>query len=248
MEGNSRPRPKRLFFPLRGFLTCASCGCLLTASIHKGHQYYYCTNGKGNCKQHKVYLREDDAYKLVANLFDDLIFTDRKIELMYRAAKEDTEKNGGEQIATLSQLNKILASLLEKESKLLDAFLAEQITKELYERKVSDIQFERIALNKQIREAEKKQGVSTLEPTKKLFKQANTAKKEFLAANDAKKRVIVSELLWNLSLENKLVRSLQYKTPFDVIAKAPKNGDLNTMLGGRESNPDKRLQRALSDH
>ena len=165
---------------------------------------------------------------------------------MYRAAKEDTEKNGGEQIATLSQFNKNLASLLEKESKLLDAFLAEQITKEFYDRKVSEVQFERIALNKQIREAEKKQGVSTLEPTKKLFKQANTAKKEFLAAGDAKKRVIVSELLWNLSLENKLVRSLQYKTPFDVIAKAPKNGDLNTMLGGLESDQNSRLQRPLS--
>ncbi len=33
-------------------------------------------------------------------------------------------------------------------------------------------------------------------------------------------------------------RSLQYKTPFDVIAKAPKNGNLNTMLGGLESDQD----------
>ncbi len=177
MSGNSRPRPNRLFFPLRGFLNCASCGCSLTASLHKGHQYYYCTNGKGSCVQHKVYLREEDAYKLVANLFDDLIFSDRKIELMYRAAKAVAEKNGGEQVATLYQLNKNIASLLEKESKLLDAFLGEQISKELYERKVSEIQFDRIALNKQIVEAEKGRGVSTLEPTKKLFKQANTAKK-----------------------------------------------------------------------
>ena len=57
---------------------------------------------------------------------------------MYRGAKERTEKNGGEQAATLNQLNKNLASLLEKESKLLDAFLAEQITKDLYDRKVAD--------------------------------------------------------------------------------------------------------------
>ena len=66
--------------------------------------------------------------------------------------------------------------------------------------------------------------------------QANTAKKEFLAAGDAKKRMIVSELLWNLSLESREVASIQYKTPFDVIAKAPKKGNLNELLRGQDSN------------
>ena len=110
MSGASRPRPNRLFFPLRGFLTCASCGCLLTASVHKGHQYYYCTNGKGNCIQHKVYLREDDAYKLVANLFDDLIFTDRKIELMYVPQKRILRRTAASRLQRL--ISSIKISLL----------------------------------------------------------------------------------------------------------------------------------------
>ena len=87
-----------------------------------------------------------------------------------------------------------------------------------------------------------------MEPTKKIFQQANTAKKEFLAANDEKKRVIVSELLWNLSLESKLVRSIQYKKPFDVISKAPKNGNLESMLPGLDSNQDDMIQSHGSYH
>ena len=52
----SRPRPQRLFFPLRGFLSCENCGCALTASIKRGHHYYYCTNGKKKCDEHKSYM------------------------------------------------------------------------------------------------------------------------------------------------------------------------------------------------
>ena len=89
MSGFSRPRAKSdtLFFPLRGFLTCEMCGCMLTASLKKGHQYYYCTNGKGSCTAHKKYMREEYLYEKVGDLFKGLAFTERKIELMYQAAK-----------------------------------------------------------------------------------------------------------------------------------------------------------------
>ena len=38
-------------FLLRDFLTCAGCGCKITAQLTKGHVYYWCTHGKGktNC-------------------------------------------------------------------------------------------------------------------------------------------------------------------------------------------------------
>ena len=48
LADKSRPKSQRLFFPLRGFLKCENCGCALTSSTKKGHDYYYCTNGKGH--------------------------------------------------------------------------------------------------------------------------------------------------------------------------------------------------------
>jgi site-specific DNA recombinase len=238
MNGTAHPKTQRLFFPLRGFLKCASCGCALTSTLKKGHQYYYCTNGKGNCLQHKSYLRENAIYEMVGGILGSLQFSEQKIELMYQAAKEKLEHEGGEKRHVLNRLQTLLSSLVAKETRLLDTFLEEQIPKELYDRKVSAIQHERIELQRQIREAETRQGVSTLEPTKKLFIEANKAQKEFLNANDERKRLIVEKLLWNLSIENKSVAQIQYKSPFHILAKADKNAPLVTMLPDRDSNPN----------
>lgn len=38
--GKNRPRKQQHFFTYRGFMTCASCGCALTADKKKGHNYY----------------------------------------------------------------------------------------------------------------------------------------------------------------------------------------------------------------
>lgn len=238
MSGNAHPRPQKHFFPLRGFLKCASCGCALTSTLKKGHQYYYCTNGKGTCTQHQTYLRETKIYEMVAEALGDLHFSEAKIEMMYQAAKEKLEREGGEERQTINTLQKLLNSLLEKESKLLDAFLGEQISKELYEKKVSAIQHERIELNKQLRAAENGRGLDTLEPTKKVFIEANKAQKDFIEAGEEKKRIIVEKLLWNLSIENQTVASVQYKSEYFPIAKADKNASIFQLLGDRESNPN----------
>ena len=38
-------------YALRDFLYCAECGAKITAGTHKGHVYYRCTHGKGECSQ-----------------------------------------------------------------------------------------------------------------------------------------------------------------------------------------------------
>ncbi len=58
LNGKHHPKAQKHFFPLRGFMNCFSCGCALTATTKKGHIYWYCTNGKGNCEQHRKYLRD----------------------------------------------------------------------------------------------------------------------------------------------------------------------------------------------
>jgi site-specific DNA recombinase len=237
LSGRAHPNIQKHFFPLRGFMTCATCGCMLTASLKKGHQYYHCTNGKRTCHEHKKYLREKYLYPLVAGIFDDLAFTERKIELMYRSAKEETEDAHGESRQALVSLQKRLQALPAQESRLLDTFLAEQISKELYDQKVAGIQHERLDLSKQIERLEAGAPLRTLEPTKEVFLDCSRAKKEFVDADEAKKRAIVEKLLWNLFVEDGKIVQVQYKSPYHAIAKAPKNGSILEMRALRESNP-----------
>jgi site-specific DNA recombinase len=228
----SRPRPKRLFFPLRGFLSCENCGCAITGSVKKEHQYYYCTNGKGNCEEHKSYMRENYLYGIIADLLENLIVSENKIELMYEAAKERDSADNSYIQQALDTLQKELESLPAKESKLLDVFMAEQISKELYDQRVLELQNDKVSLKKQIKELQNKLPAFTLEPIKNVFLQANKSRKEFLEGNEDKKREVVKNLLWNLSVKNKNIVAVKYKNVFQSIAKMPKNGSIYEMLRG----------------
>ena len=48
------------------------CGCLLTATKKKGFTYYYCTNGKGECEEHKKYLRSEKIENMLADSLSKL--------------------------------------------------------------------------------------------------------------------------------------------------------------------------------
>lgn len=231
MNGRSHPRPQRLFFPLRGFMKCENCGCALTASLKKGHHYYYCTGNRKNCEEHKNYLRETYLYEKVSAIFDGIAFSERKIELMYQAAKERSGNDTAYSDQVLQTLETQLNALKTKESLLLDTFLAKQISKELYDGKIQALRNEKTLIEKQIQETKSKQPVNVLEPTKKVFLEANRAKKEFLDGDDCKKRNILENLCWNLSIKERNIHAVSLKSPFDIMWKTPKNADFKTMCG-----------------
>ncbi len=63
-----------------------------------------------------------------------------------------------------------------------------------------------------------------------------------LAGPDEQKRIIVSELLWNLSIAGQKVQGLQFKSAYAMVAKNPKPGNLGEMLRDLDSNQDERIQ------
>lgn len=48
---SNRPKQTKRDFPFIGMLTCAFCGCAITAEIKKGkYIYYHCTGNHGPCQ------------------------------------------------------------------------------------------------------------------------------------------------------------------------------------------------------
>ena len=229
--GGSRPRPKERFFPLRGFMRCGTCDCLLTASLKKGHHYYYCTNGKQVCDEHKTYMRESYLYPLVASILDDLHFDEELVEIMYQAACEKARSSTSQGHEVLDTLQNTLKSLKAREEKLLDSYLDGRVPQSLYEEKMLKIGNERTILEQQIKQASQKTlgAEFTLEPIKNVFLEGSRAKKEFLDADDVKKKKILEKVLWNLSVKDKNIVDYQFKSEFAVLAKSPKKGDLATL-------------------
>jgi site-specific DNA recombinase len=240
LSGKTRARGQRLFFPLRGYMQCAHCNCLLTVSRKKGHVYYYCTNGKGNCNQHKSYLKEKSVNELVAKVLSEIKFDQEMVEITYLAAKEKTLRKGDTLQTHKQQLDKQLKIVQDKLSNLTDILSADPAMKEALRPKILSVEQEIKLIQEQMSALEHNEAVDplvTLEQTKKAFLQACSASFDYLEADDNKKSVILKNLLWNLKVQDQKVQQYQLKQPFQLMAEAPKNMDLSLWWTGWDSNP-----------
>lgn len=239
MINKTRTKKQKIFFTYRGFLKCV-CGCVYTASNKKGHDYYYCTNGKGNCGAHKKYLRSENINKLVSGVFDKIKFNSEIIEIAYEASKEKSLKNKDYTESSKSNFEKQLEFVWQKKNKLLDTYLSDLIEQAVYEAKMKELENDKVILESQFENINGRNlnGLATLEQIKKVFLTASKAKKTFVSYDDNKKRELLETILWNFTIENKKIADFRFKMPYELLANTPKNCDLETMLGDRDSNPD----------
>ena len=236
MEKRGRPHAKNLFFPLRGFITCEDCGCMYTATLKKGHDYYYCTNGKNICVAHKRYMRENDIYEKIVPILESLAIDPELVDLAYEAEKQQGGSNTSYIEETLNTLNASLKPLVEKESRLLDAFLDKSIDKEIYDKKKLEIQNEIFEIKRQIKSVKNSSTVSTLEPTKKLFLDCIYWANKFKDVDSKEKHEIIKTILWNLSMKDKNIYNCQLKSPYNLISKLPKNATFDELRREGDSN------------
>lgn len=218
----NRSRKQKHLFSLRGFLTCGKCGCALTATTKKGHQYYYCTNGKKVCDQHCKYIKAELLHQQVAEQLRAIQVDKELIEIMYQAAREKHHSEQDIKAKTLEQIKSQLETQKTKQAKLLDLLLAEKISQEVYDSKNEILKREQVALQNQYSQLLKKQteGNSTLELIKNAFLTANYAENDFLEAHEEKKRSLAEKLLWNLKVLNQKIVECRLKQPFQIMLEA----------------------------
>lgn len=230
LAGTARPQTRKLQFPLRGLLLCANCTCMYTASLKKGHQYYYCTNGKGICSAHTRYLRSEPASILVADALDKVRFDEEIIEIMYEAARERAGNSFDYTQTIQDRLQGELGALERQELAAFEAFSSDLLRHELYERKIEEIKRKRTVLEHELKTLVIQNGFSTLEPVKDAFLRGNTARNRFLNASPEQKHKVANEVLWNLSVHEGKTTQVRYRSYFEAMANAPKNGDFARML------------------
>lgn len=238
--GRIHTKSQNLFFPFRGILRCGGCGCVLTATRKKGrYDYYYCTNGKRLCEEHKTYLRAQDVEAIVATALDEIQFDEELIEMAYQAKKEKSAKSDSYQEIARENILKELENVSARESRLIDSYLSEKIPEDLYEAKMKEISASKHTLQTRLSENTKKEnnGLATLELIKNVFLTANKAKQELYSGSNETRSKILKTLLWNLEIKGRVLANSSFKMPYEVLKKSPKNGDFSQMLGRRDSNP-----------
>jgi site-specific DNA recombinase len=237
ISGRYKSRPKQRFFAYRGFMNCNLCSCFLTATLKKGHSYYYCTNGKGGCEQHKDYMRSEVANSMMAKVLGDIEFEEEDVEIMYQAAKEKIGLTKQYSDSATRTTTEKLVEAQEKQERLFNSYLNGSTPEALYKSKIQAIGNDIVNLEEQIKKlrVQETKESSTLELTKEYFLTASRAKKEFLKKDDTGKREVVEKILWNLSIKDKDLASYKLKEPYHFMVGALQNCESGDWRVGRDS-------------
>ncbi|MDD5397300.1 MAG: recombinase family protein, partial [Candidatus Moranbacteria bacterium] len=232
INGKNRSRYKKHFYPLRGFMTCHKCGCLMTAMEKKGHLYYYCTNGKGNCEEHRRYMRSETAEQELSAIFPNIQFDNDFIELCYQADKEKNQKNESYFETAKSNLEKRLEILAQQQLRLLDIQLAGNYAEDTVSAKITALNKESTEVKQELNNLAKQSpelSLRTLEQTKKVFLTPYSSQKDFIGSDENKKHKALEKLLLNATIENKEMASYKLKQPYQILEKVPDKTDFTQM-------------------
>jgi hypothetical protein len=231
-KGHNKPRRQKHVFPFRGLLTCEKCSCLITAEKQRGLDYYHCTNGKGICDQKKVFIRGEKLEEQIFEKLEEFSIDDEMIEIMYESALEKFHSENENKDDVRDTLQKELKALKSKESKLLDTMLEGKVSDSQFAEKSKSMKLEILNLEQLIgkNRVNIKKELSTFEQAKNAFKTLQGFKSEYFQADVSNRRVIMFELLSNMTLKDRIVPNLQQKMPYSLIANRAKNGDFSTML------------------
>lgn len=235
---NTKPRPKRKGFTLSGFITCDKCGCAITAEMKKGkYIYYHCTNGKGICDQKSFNTNEKEIHKFIVEDMKKLQVSQKLVDIVYKAKLEELKQSGDYHDHALETITKALESLAMRKSRLVDTFTAGDIEEDLYREKMISIENDKVNLEYQSTEIKENSPdpYVTIELVYKRFKQGYTMSERYKDASPEEKRIILSEALSNSTLLNRNIVSLQYKSPYDVLARTPVNASFSDLLQWRDA-------------
>ncbi len=237
-KAKNKSRRKTRDFQYRGLLTCAVCGCMYTAVQKKQqYDYYYCTNGRHVCDQHREYLPENKVVKLVFEAISGFTLPRAVAEESFNLYCEDKLKQAKGEAGRSELLQKQLANVSEKLDRLLDMSLDGRVDESTYIRKSNDLIKQKKTFEEQISKVKSGNVKKTLELVGNIKDTSCDATELWLGGDDLVRQDLIHSLLLNLGIADKKIASVQYKKPFSYLQNLSKTTDLSIWRRGRDSNP-----------
>ena len=200
-------------FAFAGMLTCAECGCAITAEIKNGkYIYYHCTGNGGKCSQKPIYIREEDIAKQFDSAIKAITISSEHFEYIKQGLKESLDEKNRFSEEELKRLNIQAKKLKARLDKLFIAKLDGDIDNEYWKEKHQEWNNEREEILRKIHAfstADKKyyeEGIKIIE----LLKNAYTL---YSKQSYVEKRKMLKYVLSNCTINNKKV-SYDFNLPF----------------------------------
>lgn len=209
-------------FIFKGLLKCQNCGCSITAETHEGKPVYYsCTNGKGICK--RLYINEKELLIPIYEVLEQFeSITDKIQQDLIDELRKNTETEIVFHEAQINRIRTDCDKIKSKQDRLLEAFLDESITKEIYDKKHQDYQDQLQRLEIEMSE-HVKADYNYQTTVAFVVSIARQAKEIFEKSSDvAGKRQFLSSLLQNPTVNGKNLE-FTIASPFNLVLELASN-------------------------
>lgn len=234
-------------FVFSGMLTCADCGCAISPELKRkksGREYrlYSCTNSKGVCKRR--YVNENDLLKPIQDILDQ--FGSISLKTQQRLVDELRKTTEAEVAFHKAQTTRIQSeynNLVDRKSRLIDAYLDQSITQPDYDKKLQEIMDRLQSLTIELEEhTQADHDYKTTVGT--VLSVARRANEIFVSSEIHEKRQFINFLVQNPQMkERELVFEL--RKPFNYILDLSSlqhkttsiSADRSMWLRGWDSNP-----------
>jgi site-specific DNA recombinase len=218
-RGRPRARYPKQRHPFMGLLTCAKCGCAITAERKKGkYVYYHCTDYHGECEN--TYIREERLGELFADVIKPIQITPEIAENIVSALRSSDVEAESRRTDALSQLEHRRRGVLAKLDRGDEDFVDGRITEEFWTRKSQAWEAElRVVEGERARVEQVRPATAlTAERTLELAKQAENLYK---SPNSTEQRRLLETVLSNCTFDSGTLCPT-YTSPFDLLAQGNK--------------------------
>lgn len=206
-------------FVLKGLITCASCGCVVTPEIHKKRYIYYsCTNAKGVCK--RIYVKEETLIASLSEHFDQIALSKEQIEAITCYLKEIQSTETQFHQENLAALRKEQDKIQQRISKIYDDKLDGVIDERLYLEKIREYKARQMEIVEEMKRHETADH-NFYVTANVVMNLAARAREIFESSEVDEKRQLLNFVFQNLKLEGKKLLT-EIREPF------------STMIGYRE--------------
>lgn len=239
-EAANRPRYTKHRHAFAGLVSCGVCGCALTAEMKKGrYVYYHCTGGRGRCGN--GYVREEELSRLFADVVKRVqVPADvaDQIADALRQSQADKERFHRTALLTLQQQHVAIQSKVDRAY---EDRLAGRISEELWLRKSAEWEAE-LALVRRDTARHDRASHDYGATGSRILELAKNAHNRFISQDSREQARLLRILLSNSAFDRGSL-SVSYSKPFDLLVESNETGN---WLGRRDSNPNNRVQSAVS--
>ncbi|MBM3246680.1 MAG: hypothetical protein FJZ13_05090, partial [Candidatus Omnitrophica bacterium] len=202
-------------FAFTGLIKCGECGASITAEVHKGHTYYRCTKKVAACTQR--FVREEALIEQINQAILKVFIDNEGKEILTNYLEKQNRQDEQASSSLLPQLQGKLREYDNQIERLIDLYIAKEITQEEYQRKKAKLLNEKKDLQGRVDDI-RTNGGGWLEPAKEFVITCNRAGSVAWQGNPSAKRDFLKMLGSNFILKDRnLLFSI--RSPFDKVAR-----------------------------